>query len=103
MLFIYEDEELMKLAGELASLKKNANKRTAKDDFSDALRYAVTKIPWDWTAITGSASDLDEKPEEPLTPMQREIKERREAFETQNNEEAQRIQDEFDEWNDAYG
>ena len=103
MLFIYEDEQTVKLAGELASLKKNENKRTAKDDFADALRYAVTKIPWDWTFITGEPVELDEKPEEPLTPMQREIKERREAFEQANQGEAQRIQDEFDDWNEQYG
>ncbi len=102
MLFIYEDAELMKLAGELASLKKDGAKKHAKDDFTDALRYCVTKIPWDWTAITGEASILDEQPEEVLTPLQQEIKARRQAFEDENQAEEQRIQDEFDEWNERY-
>lgn len=103
MLLIYEDEELVKLGAELAALKKDENKKTAKDDFSDALRYAVTLIPWDWTVLTGAVSDLDVQPESPLTPLQQEIQERRKAFDDNQAEEAQRVQDEFDEWNDAYG
>lgn len=103
MLFIYEDDELAKLVGELGSLKLNENKKKAKDDFADALRYAVTLIPWDWSFITGAKSELDETPEEPLTDMQREVNERRKAFEDQQEAEQQRIDDEFEEWNDQYG
>lgn len=102
MLYIYEDEELVKLAGELATLKKTTNKRQAKDDFSDALRYAVTRIPWDWTAITGAPVETDEKPEEQLTEIQRQVKERRQAFSDENETERLRIEDEFNEWNEAY-
>lgn len=103
MVFIYEDEELSKLGAELATLKKDENKRLAKDDFADAFRYSVTKIPWDWSFITGSKSDMDESPEEVLTPLQQEIKARRAQFDEQAKEETQRIEDEFAEWNEEYG
>ena len=35
-------------------LSKDTDKRRAKDDLCDSLRYIVTKLPWDWTAITNS-------------------------------------------------
>lgn len=94
---------MKKLAGELSSLLKSTNKKVAKDDFADALRYAVTTIPWDWSAITGAASEMDEKPEEVLTATQKEIKERREQMNESDREEAQRVDEEFNEWNEAYG
>lgn len=103
MMAIYDDPELMKLVGELASLKKDASKKHAKDDFADAFRYGVTTIPWDWTVIQGTVSELDEKPEEPMTPLQLEIQARRKAFDDEQDAEHQRIEDEFSEWNDAYG
>jgi hypothetical protein len=104
MLFIYETEELVKLGKELATLKKSTNKRIAKDDFCDALRYCVAKIPWDWSFLEGKARDAsqDEKPEEVLTPLQQEIKARRAQFHEEQQQEEQRLQDEFDEWNSHY-
>lgn len=52
MLYIYADDpELEKLAGELMTLLEETDKRKAKDDFIDALRYAVTQIPWDFSGI----------------------------------------------------
>lgn len=104
MLLIYEDEETAKLASELATLKKSTPKNKAIDDFADALRYCVTSIPWDWTCIVGAPPDQgDEKPEEPKSEMQRQIDERRKEFDDAQEAEKQRIEDEFAEWNDAYG
>jgi hypothetical protein len=100
MLFIYEDHELRKLGHELATLKKDAVKRHEKDDFADALRYCVTTIPWDWTAVMESMPD--ESPEEVLTPHQQEVRDRRRAFEDDSEREKRRIEDEFEEWNQAY-
>lgn len=102
MLFIYDTEELRKLGAELATLKKNENKKRAKDDFADALRYCVTTIPWDFSALTGAKSDTDEEPEMILSEMERQNKERRAQFEKGNEDEQRRIDQEFDEWNDAY-
>lgn len=46
MMAIYDDPELNKLILELCSLLKDTAKNKAKDDFTDALRYAVTRVPW---------------------------------------------------------
>lgn len=53
MLKIYDGEckELAKLVTELMSLKNSTPKPQAVDDFIDALRFAVTQIPWDFEAI----------------------------------------------------
>lgn len=52
MLSIFRgDPELEKLIIELTSLLEATSKSTAKDDFIDALRYSVMRIPFDWTAI----------------------------------------------------
>ncbi len=102
MLLIYEDEELVKLGAELATLKKTGAKKDAKDDFADALRYAVTKIPWDWSFLMGAPVEGEETPEKPLSDMERQVMERRKAFSDDQEAEHQRVQDEFDEWNEAY-
>jgi len=47
------DIEIDKLSLELASLSITTDKRKAKDNLADALRYALTKIPFDWHVITG--------------------------------------------------
>lgn len=72
MMVIFEgDEELEKLASELATLKKATAKRSAKDDIADAFRYSVVMPPWDWSFITGADAAWKEKPREPdLTPEQ---------------------------------
>lgn len=52
VLKIYDDDpELLKLVLEHENLKVTTGKSHAKDDFSDAARFAVTKIPWDFKAI----------------------------------------------------
>jgi hypothetical protein len=51
MLAIYDLEELRPLMEELKNLQEGTNKTKAKDDFIDSLRYAITRIPWDWSAI----------------------------------------------------
>ncbi len=102
MLAIYEDAELAKLAGELSTLLKATAKRVAKDDFADAFRYAVTRIPWDFTGIGGFASKQDDTPEKPLNKKEQEIADRRQSFETQEGESDWSIEAEFAEWNDAY-
>lgn len=63
MLDIDDIEELWPLIRELRSLKVDTPKRSAKDDAADSLRYAATRIPWDWTAIN----------KEKILPMRREM------------------------------
>lgn len=99
MLFIYESEELNKLALEMASLRRDIPKNKAKDDFTDAFRYAITRIPWDWSCISSSLLP-GPTVEEPLTPYQEQVRERRKMMEDAENEDAetQRVEEEFAEW-----
>lgn len=110
MMVIFEgDEELEKLATELATLKKETSKRKAKDDIADAFRYAVVIPPWDWSFITGAEPEWKaQAAEKNLTPEERqkkaladEIIERRKemANEQAHARAAHDIQAEIDEWN----
>lgn len=95
MLLIFEDPELQKLAGELASLKATTPKNKAKDDFCDALRYAITQIPWDWSVITG------EKPAEVVVAKAETVDDlRRRDHNPLVDEES--VEAEFQEWNECY-
>lgn len=99
MLAIYEDEELKKLSGELTVLNKATAKQKAKDDFTDALRYACTKVPWDWEAIT---SDAPKEVKTPYDERKEELRIRRDAFEKQEALDYS-VDSELDEWNTYYG
>lgn len=105
-LFIYEDPELAKLAGELSTLLKATPKNKAKDDFADAFRYAVTKIPWDFSYLTGAKSEMVvEDPEKPMNDKEREIQERRQRFEEhkENEEQGWNVEQELEEANEFSG
>ena len=104
MLFIYETEELAKLSGELSSLLKDQPKKHAKDNFADAFRYSLTKIPWDFSGITDAPTIVEKKDEEKLSPMQQQVKDRRDMMnEGESEPEWADPQDEFDEWNEIAG
>lgn len=100
MLYIYMTPELYKLATELSTLKRETPKHKAKDDFCDALRYATSQIPWDWSAI--GKAPVPEVPEKVLNDREQEIADRRAAF-ASNEEEQHRIEDEFEELNSLAG
>lgn len=55
MLAIYDEPELMKLVTELEMLKNSTAKPVAKDDLIDALRFATTQIPWDFSVLNKKA------------------------------------------------
>jgi phage terminase large subunit-like protein len=104
MLYIYENGDLHKLAAELLAIRIDENKKKAKDDYCDALRYALTKIPFDWSAITGETSDyVEEKAETPLGEIEQQMLDRRREMDDANAEESERLEDEISEWNEAYG
>jgi hypothetical protein len=102
MLTVAETDELQKLAAELSSLRVEGDKRKKKDDLCDALRYAMAKIPWDWSCLGAKTEGYEENVEVPLTGYALEIHERRKAFENDNKEEHERIDAEFEEANDLY-
>lgn len=108
LLYIYDNDELQKLATELTSLRKETPKEKAKDDFCDALRYACTKIPWDWEVITGvtpenAEPEKDGKPETAEEALKREVNERRAEMMSDHENEKARLEQEFSEWNEAFG
>lgn len=105
MLYIYETEELAKLANELSSLRAAQNKRKALDDLSDALRYAVSKIPWDFS----DCKLLEHMPvaqieEVKLSYYQQQIKDRREQMSDEDEvEKWPNPLEEMEEWNELAG
>ena len=104
MMYIYEDGELGKLAGELSSLKADENKRHALDNFADAFRYAVTSIPWDFSGLMGKiqADQIEKKPK--LSNYQQEVADRRkQMMEDDKKESWPDPLAEMDEWNDIAG
>ena len=108
------DIELDKLAVELQYLLVDTPKSKAHDDFSDALRYTVCAIPWDFSAIQGDLSEeeLEEQrireETRPLTEKERvalEIKERRGEHGRKEGETIAwgELDEELDFWNRQYG
>lgn len=51
MLIIYDDTDNSKLVGELESLLNDTAKTAAHDDLTDALRYAISRIPFDFSHL----------------------------------------------------
>jgi phage terminase large subunit-like protein len=101
MLAIYEDPELAKLVRELTTARKDENKKHAKDDLIDALRYAVLLVPWDFSII----SQKSEEPKE--TPPNAEVEDdnpRTAAFKALRDQRRQRaandaVEEEIGAWN----
>lgn len=103
MLLIYETAELAKLGAELSTLKKDDNPKKVNNNLSDALRYAVTKIPWDFSDIAENVEHYEKIEEEKLSPMQRQVKERREMMHEKEDETWPDPMDEIEEWNEIAG
>lgn len=103
MLLLYEDPETQKLSNELSTLRKDQPKRKAKDDLCDALRYAVTRIPWDWSVITGDLPEGFIPPGKEKSVEEQQIDDRRARFDDGQAEEQARIDAEFAEANELYG
>jgi hypothetical protein len=93
----FNDPEIDKLSTELSTILKTTAKNEAVDDLADALRYAVTKIPWDF-------SFLDGLPVAKL-PVSREYTEedRRRGLIPDENAEMALVEQEIEEWNEHYG
>ncbi len=103
-LFLYENPEVMKLAGELATLKKSTIKRDRQDNLYDPLRYACNLIPFDWSFITkGPGEEYQEaSPEKPRTDLEQQVIDRRAAMSDIDPEEQLKIEDEIAEANESY-
>lgn len=101
MLLVYDTPENRKLANELMALMQSTPKERARDDLCDGLRFACTKVPWDFSFLTGEGPSLHQE-EKKLNEKETEIAARRKDFE--EGQKAQNtLDEEFDEWNEAYG
>lgn len=93
------DPEIDKLVSELVSLPANIDKREAKDDLIDPLRYACMQVPWDFSNV--------EVPEElklpPPEEKRRKAGDERRAFFFEKGEDQDSIEAEMNEWNELMG
>ncbi len=102
MLWVYDYPQLDPLCTELSMLKNATPKRQAKDDFVDALRYAVASVPWDWSSITEDLKAIEKK----LSPEDQakadEIK-ARSAWAQEREDGLISIEQELDSYNELMG
>lgn len=97
MLWVYDYPELDPLCTEFSNLKNATQKNKAKDDYVDATRYAVSKIPWDWSAIK---TDLEiVNPEIKLNGAQREVRDRRQFWDGDKETSLMAVDQELEMWN----
>jgi phage terminase large subunit-like protein len=96
MLEIDDTEENKDLVDELSSLLSSTKKTKAKDDAIDSLRYACTKIPWNFEGITTELIQLTKA-------KQLSIDEQRaQRFLPEAQMEAWEAESEIGFWNDQY-
>ena len=93
MLVVYDTAELDPLAVELTTLKQATPKRHAKDDYADAMRYALTKVDWDWSVLSSKAPTEEVKPKS-------EIDLRRESYFGAAEDMQGAYEQEIDSWNE---
>lgn len=91
------DPELQKLIVELTSLQEGTSKSNAKDDFCDALRYAIMPIPWNFEGVAGELIKEEETYADTRTEAQKHFDERQ-GGEAPKDSDARNIEDEFAEW-----
>jgi len=108
MFVIYYDpddieDESIKLVEELESLAHDADKKSARDDFIDSVRYAITQIPLNWEDVLNGKVDVSENSNKPKPGSPEEARPndyiRSKADE---EEEMQDIDDEIGEWAEYY-
>lgn len=102
---IFDTLELQGLVEELISLKVSTPKNKAKDDFTDGLRYACSRIPFDWDKIgVKLAQPLRFEPEM-LQGSSAVDKERRDSAYAQASGKSLQdsIEQELNYWGDVYG
>lgn len=105
---VYDNQ---KLVTELMSVPAGEKNRKYQDDLTDALRYVLKLIPWDFVKIAPNLKfDDDQREDVPDTTwtkdqwFQWEIKQRRgEMFDEHQKNEWQSFSDEVAAWNEIYG
>jgi hypothetical protein len=97
---IFDTVENQALVQEILSLALVIDKRKAKDDRIDALRYSCTRLPWRWDKLGLDPYIPAPKPFKQEMPDQ--SRERRvDAFNTKTPNE-QSVEEQISEWNEYY-
>ena len=89
----------------MMSLVLGVDKRKAKDDSVDSVRYAVTRIPWDWSVAEKPVYVLEQVEKRAITPhevarVERERDRRRMLANNFNDDLNDSIESELSEWAD---
>jgi phage terminase large subunit-like protein len=105
MLGIFDNPECEPIIKEFLSLLKDTDKRNAKDDSVDSVRYVVTKVTWDFSSIQITVPDALPPTDEKLTPCQQADVDREEGRENMFKRESSDdfnngIQDALNSWSE---
>ena len=107
MLDIHDSPEMVPLISEITSLLLGTDKRKAKDDSVDSMRYALTKIPFDFSHVGYQTLQRDTARPRLMTPHEVASSERNRdrirMFASQSNVSSNQVQDEISEWNQVFG
>lgn len=98
-LIIYDNEENQPLIRELMSLGVDEKKTEASDDAIDAMRYAITSIPFNWELITDLKIEFDGDDKDKSNKIiDMRMNPPEDLFKIENDE----IEGEIDFWNSHY-
>ena len=107
MIDIHDSPEMVPLISEITSLLLGTDKRKAKDDSVDSMRYALTKIPFDFSHVGYQTLQRDTARPRLMTPHEVASSERNRdrirMFASQSNVSSNQVQDEISEWNQVFG
>ena len=90
-----------KLAVEFATVMKHVAKKNLRDDLIDAVRYGITKLPWDWSVISSEILDKVTNKDKPNGGVDMLYRSGKMTAEEYLDSRADGV-GEFDEWNELY-
>jgi len=106
MLEIESTMENMPIVNELVTLQLGTDKRKAKDDSVDSMRYALTKIPFDFSMV-GYVPTREVVQQRQLSPHEvaqaERNKDRLRMFASSDKTGLNEVQDEIRDWNEIIG
>lgn len=104
MLKIFDLPQLQDLIRELTSVPLLGDKRKLKDDFADSLRYAVSKISFNWEdlGINMGNENIPHKKNHELDERTKSYIEIKKKMVSPQNNETISIEDELKAWNELY-
>lgn len=107
MLEIVNTEECQPIVNELTSLQLGVDKRRAKDDSVDSMRYALTKIPFDFSHVGFVPTKENVQRAAPPSPHElaaiERNKDRVRMLNSGSNIQSNEVVDEIRNWNEIIG